>query len=336
MKRRITLNTLASLLTVAVLGLSLIPVAVQAQNKTVIKIGWTTSDGAQDPYAMGARAFKTAVERDSNGSLEVQLYPNRQLGDERQLLEGMRFGTVDGGVITNAVIAQIEPAFSVNDLPFLFSNEDQAHKAFDGAVGVELSKRLLSKGIVMLGYMEGGFRNMINNKRPVTSPGDVQGVKYRVMQNPVFIDMFTSLGGSAIPMAWGETFTAVQQGTIDGLEIPLAVIDANKYYEVTKYLSLTNHTYSMIGLTMSKRSLDKLTPEQRKAIMSAAKSSTAVQRTAAVADAKKTLSALEKNGMKINAIADVAAFRKSVAPVYDKFRQGGNGPLLEMALTAVK
>lgn len=336
MKRRITLNTLASLLTVVGLGLSLIPVAVQAQNKTVIKIGWTTSDGAQDPYAMGARAFKTAVERDSNGSLEVQLYPNRQLGDERQLLEGMRFGTVDGGVITNAVIAQIEPAFSVNDLPFLFSNEDQAHKAFDGAVGVELSKRLLSKGIVMLGYMEGGFRNMINNKRPVTSPGDVQGVKYRVMQNPVFIDMFTSLGGSAIPMAWGETFTAVQQGTIDGLEIPLAVIDANKYYEVTKYLSLTNHTYSMIGLTMSKRSLDKLTPEQRKAIMSAAKSSTAVQRTAAVADAKKTLSALEKNGMKINAIADVAAFRKSVAPVYDKFRQGGNGPLLEMALTAVK
>lgn len=336
MKRRITLNTLASLLTVAGLGLSLIPVAVQAQNKTVIKIGWTTSDGAQDPYAMGARAFKTAVERDSNGSLEVQLYPNRQLGDERQLLEGMRFGTVDGGVITNAVIAQIEPAFSVNDLPFLFSNEDQAHKAFDGAVGVELSKRLLSKGIVMLGYMEGGFRNMINNKRPVTSPGDVQGVKYRVMQNPVFIDMFTSLGGSAIPMAWGETFTAVQQGTIDGLEIPLAVIDANKYYEVTKYLSLTNHTYSMIGLTMSKRSLDKLTPEQRKTIMSAAKSSTAVQRTAAVADAKKTLSALEKNGMKINAIADVAAFRKSVAPVYDKFRQGGNGPLLEMALTAVK
>lgn len=336
MKRRITLNTLASLLTVAGLGLSLIPVAVQAQNKTVIKIGWTTSDGAQDPYAMGARAFKTAVERDSNGSLEVQLYPNRQLGDERQLLEGMRFGTVDGGVITNAVIAQIEPAFSVNDLPFLFSNEDQAHKAFDGAVGVELSKRLLSKGIVMLGYMEGGFRNMINNKRPVTSPSDVQGVKYRVMQNPVFIDMFTSLGGSAIPMAWGETFTAVQQGTIDGLEIPLAVIDANKYYEVTKYLSLTNHTYSMIGLTMSKRSLDKLTPEQRKAIMSAAKSSTAVQRTAAVADAKKTLSALEKNGMKINAIADVAAFRKSVAPVYDKFRQGGNGPLLEMALTAVK
>ena len=334
MKRRITLNILASLLTVA--GLSVSPATVLAQNKIAIKIGWTTSDGAQDPYAIGARAFKTAVERESKGTLEVQLYPNRQLGDERQMLEGMRFGTVDGGVITNAVIAQIEPAFSVNDLPFLFSKEEQAHKALDGVMGAELSSRLAAKGIVMLGYMEGGFRNMINNKRPVSSPADVQGVKYRVMQNPVFIDMFTSLGGSAVPMAWGETFTAVQQGTIDGLEIPLAVIEASKYYEVTKFLSLTNHTYSMIGLTMSKRTLDKLTPEQRTAVMSAAKSATAVQRQLAGADAKKILVTLEKNGMKVNAINDVAAFRKSVSPVYDKFRQGGNAQLMDMALAAVK
>jgi TRAP-type mannitol/chloroaromatic compound transport system substrate-binding protein len=166
------------------------------------------------------------VERETLGSVQVQLFPNRQLGDERQMLEGMRFGTVDAGIITNAVIAQIEPAFSVNDLPFLFANEAQAHKVLDGAVGAELAKRLSTKGIVALGYMEGGFRNMINNKRPVNAPGDVAGVKYRVMQNPVFIDMFNSMGGSAIPMAWGETFTAVQQGTIDGLEIPLAVIDA--------------------------------------------------------------------------------------------------------------
>ena len=334
MKRLTTLNTMAGLLTAIGLCLSL-PTA-QAQEKTVIKIGWTTSDGAQDPYAIGARAFKAAVERDSKGTLEVQLYPNRQLGDERQMLEGMRFGTVDGGMITNAVIAQIEPAFSVNDLPFLYSSEEQAYKALDGALGAELSKRLAAKGIVMLGYMEGGFRNMINNKRPVSVPADVQGVKYRVMQNPVFIDMINNMGGSAVPMAWGETFTAVQQGTIDGLEIPLAVIEANKYYEVTKFLSLTNHTYSMNGLTMSKRTLDKLKPEQRAAVMSAAKSATAEQRIAAGADAKKTLSTLEKNGMKINAVSDVAAFRKSVAPVYEKFRQAGNGQLLDMALAAVK
>ena len=146
--------------------------AVRAQQKAVVKIGWTTSDGAADPYAAGARAFKLAAERESGGSIDVQLFPNRQLGDERQMLEGMRFGTVDASVITNAVIAQIEPAFQVNDLPFLFANEGQAHKALDGALGQELTRRLAAKGIVALGYMEGGFRNMINNKRPVNTPAD--------------------------------------------------------------------------------------------------------------------------------------------------------------------
>lgn len=307
-----------------------------AQPKHVIKLGWTTSDGEQDPYAVGARAFKSAVQRETRGAVEVQLFPNRALGDERQMLEGMRFGTVDAGIITNAVIAQFDPAWSVNDLPFLYANEAQAHKVLDGKVGAELAKRLEGKGIVTLGFMEGGFRNMINNKKPVQQPADVQGVKYRVMQNPVFIDMFNSLGGSAVPMAWGETFTAVQQGTIDGLEIPLAVIDANKYYDVTKYLSLTNHTYSMIGLVISKRSFEKLPPDLRAAVQEAGRSATAIQRQVAGADAKKTLTTLEQRGMKVNSVANVDAFRKSVAPVYDKFRKSDAGPLLDRVLAEVK
>jgi len=330
MKRRLTLTVL----TAAALGV-MAPLAM-AQGKTVLKIGWTSSDGAQDPYAVGARAFKEAVERESKGSIDVQFFPNRALGDERQMLEGMRFGTLDMGIITNAVIAQIESGFQVNDLPFLYANEEQAHKVLDGPVGAELAKRLATKGIVALGYMEGGFRNMINNKRPVSTPADVQGVKYRVMQNPVFIDMFTSLGGAAVPMAWGETFTAVQQGTIDGLEIPVAVIDANKYYEVTRYLSMTNHTYSMIGLLISKRTLDKLTPEQRKAVEVAGKAATLAQRKTTAADVKGTVANLEKKGMQVNTVGDVNAFRKSVAPVYDKFRKGSDGPLLDQVLAQIK
>lgn len=333
MHRRTSIKTLATLAAAAALAL---PLGAAAQSPAVIKLGWTTSDGAQDPYAVGARAFKSAVERDSRGRIEVQLFPNRALGDERQMLEGMRFGTVDAGIITNAVIAQLEPAFSINDLPFLYATEAQAHKTLDGEIGQELGAKLATKGIVLLGFMEGGFRNMINNRRPVSTPADVRGVKYRVMQNPVFIDMFNSLGGSAVPMAWGETFTAVQQGTIDGLEIPLAVIDANKYYEVTKFLSLTNHTYSAIGLVMSKRTLDRLPADLRDVVQSAARSATAVQRQVAAADAEKTLDALRRNGMTINAVSDVAAFRTSVAPVYDKFRQSGQAALLDKALAAVK
>lgn len=310
------------------------PVTAAAQ--TVIKFGWTTSDGATDPYAIGARAFKTEVEKLTNGQVQVQLYPNRQIGDEKQLLEGMRFGTVDGGIITNAVIAQVEPAFEVNDLPFLYSSAAQAQKVLDGPVGQDLANRLAKKGVVSLGYMEGGFRQMLNNKKPVNGPDDVKGVKYRVMQNPTFIDMFNAMGGAAVPMAWGETYTAVQQGTVDGLEIPVAVIDAAKYFEVTKFLSLTNHTYSMIGLLMSKRAFDKLTPEQRKAVIEAGKIATAEQRKLVASNEQKLIDGLKAKGMTVNSIGDVAQFRNSVAPMYDKARAKVGEDVMKQVMDATK
>jgi len=331
MKRR-------SLIGIAVVALAAAVGAAPAlaQQKTVIKLGWITSDGAQDPYAIGARAFKEALEKNAAGKIEVQLYPNRQLGDEKVLVEGMRFGTVDAGIITNALVAPVESAFQLNDLPFLYSSEQQAHKVLDGPVGQAMAKKLEAKGIIVLGYMEGGFRQMINNVRPVAKPEDVKGVKYRVMQNPVYIDMFTSLGGSAIPMAWGETFTAVQQGAIDGLEIPIAVIDANKYFEVTKYLSLTNHTYSVIELLISKRTFDKLPADLQKAVRDAAATATAEQRKAAAANSKELLATLQTKGMKVNPIGDPAAFRSSVKGVYDKFRPSIGPELMDAALAAVK
>ena len=304
--------------------------------KTILKLGWTTADSATDPYTVGAKAFKKAVEENSKGSIEVQLYPNRQLGEEKQVLEAVRFGTVDMTIMTNAVIAQIEPAFQVNDLPFLYSSEEQARKALDGKLGNDLSALLAKKNMVVLGYMEGGFRQMINNKKPVGVPADVTGVKYRVMQNPMYIDMFTSLGGAAVPMAWGEVFTAVQQGTIDGLEIPVAVIDSSKMYEVTKFLSMTNHTYSMIALLISKRSMDKLTPEQKTAVLAAAKTATAEQRAAALVNEKALLDGLAKKGMIINKVADVAPFRKSVQAIYDKSRAAVGDAMINQALDAVK
>lgn len=332
--RRTSLKLLSlSAALLAVAGIAASPAFAQ---KTVIKLGWTTSDGAQDPYAVGARAFKEEVEKRAGDRIEVQLYPNRQLGDEKDMLEGMRFGTIDAGIITNAVVANVEPSFQLNDLPFLYSNEAQAQKLLDGEIGEALSKKLAAKGVYVLGFMEGGFRHMINNRKPVVNPDDVSGVKYRVMQNPVFIDMFSSLGGSAVPMAWGETFTAVQQGTIDGLEIPVAVISANKYNEVTKYLSLTNHTYSAIELLMSKRSFDKLPADLQGAVREAAKAATASQRVTAAANVQTLLTDLEKKGMQVNKIDDPAAFRTSVKPVYDKFRSSIGADLTDAALKAVQ
>ena len=305
--------------------------------KTVIKFGWTSSTGETDPYAVGAREFKKEVEARSKGRIEVQLFPNRQLGDEKPMIEGMRLGTVDAGAITNAVIAQIEPAFQLNDLPFLFENEAQAQKVLDGSVGKKLAGKLEKKGVLLLGFFEGGFRNMINNVRPVEKPEDVQGVKYRVMQNPVYIGMFSSLGGNAVPMAWGETFTAVQQGTIDGLEIPLAVIDQNKYFEVTKYLSLTNHTYSAIGLVLSKRAFDRLPADLKKAVMEGGAAAIKAQRAASGKAQQAVLASLESKGMKINRVNDVKPFRAKVQKVYADVRGTlGDATLMDEALAAVK
>ena len=308
----------------------------QAQNRTVLRIGWTSGDGAQDPYAVGARAFKAALEQRVGERMDVQLFPNRALGDERPMLDGMRLGTVDMGVITNAVIAQVEPAFQLCDMPFLFGSEEQGHRVLDGAIGQQLKARLEARGVVPLGYMEGGFRHMINNVRPITRPEDLRGIKFRVLQSPIYIEMYRALGGNAVPMAWGETFTAVQQGAIDGLEIPLGVIDQNKYYEVTKYLSLTGHIYSMIGLLIAKRSLDRLPAEVRIAVVEAGAEATRAQRAANAEATKGFRDSLARQGMQVNDVVDKTVFRRGVLPMYESFRGQIGSDLVRDALAAVQ
>jgi len=240
------------------------------------------------------------------------------------------------GVITNAPIASIEPAFQVNDMPFLYDGEAQAHEVLDGPIGQELMNKLADKKIKGFGFAEGGFRHMINNVRPVETPKDVEGIKWRVMQNPVYLGMFRALGGNAVPMAWGEAFTAVQQGTIDGLEIPLAVILNNGYYEVTKYLSLTKHTYSALGMLMSRKTWDNLSDDQKAAVKKAAGKAIERQREINAANEEQIKIKLKEHGMQINDIKDAAEFRAKVKPVYDEFKPSIGPELFDKVLKAVQ
>lgn len=313
------------------------PRLARAQQKTVLRLGTTSGDGAQDPYAVGMRAFKTGLERRIGADrVEVQLFPNRAIGDERPLVDGMRLGTVDMGVITNAVVAQIEPAFQVNDMPFLFAEEAQAHRVLDGAVGQQLRTRLEGRGILALGFMEGGFRHMINNVRPIAKPEDLRGIKFRVLQSPIYIEMYRSLGGTAVPMAWGETFTAVQQGAVDGLEVPLGVIDQNKLFEITKYLSLTGHIYSMIALLISKRSFDRMPADMKEAVREAGVEATAEQRAVNGRLQAQFRQSLAGHGMQVNEVADKAAWRRGVLPMYESFRGQIGADVIRDALAAVQ
>lgn len=334
MKQR---SILASAAKGVAIGLALLASAPAiAEDVVKLRLGWVTTDSPNDPYGIGATAFKNEVETLSEGKIEVELYPNRQLGDEKDLFEGVRFGTVDLALVVNAVVANVEPAFQINDMPFLFSDSEQAADVLDGKLGDLLAARLRTHGAVVLGYHEGGFRNMLNNVRPVVKPEDVQDVKYRVMQNPVFIDMFQSLDGNAIPMAWGETFTAMQQGTIDGLEMPVPVLFTGKYYEVADYLSLTQHTYSVTNLLMSERSLNKLSPELQEIVMQAGERSTEIQRRESARLNSEVLGKIEAEGMTINKIENVAAFRDKVAQVYETFRPRIGDEIMDTALAAVQ
>ena len=332
----LTFDSRKALVCVLTLTVFALTSAVALAGPTTLRIGWCTTLGKTDQYGNTAKEFKKAIDEVAAGQFEVKYFPNRQLGDEKEMLEGLSFGTLDMAVITNSPISRIALPFQVNDLPFIYANKAQAYNILDGPVGQELMKLLEAKNIIGLGFAEGGYRHMINNVRPVFTPEDVAGVKWRVMPNPLYIEMFRALGGNAVPMAWGETFTAVQQGTIDGLEIPVASIYNGHFAEVAKYLSLTNHTYSALGLLMSKRRYDSLTPALQKAVREAGRKAIVIARRLNTETENMLIEKLKQKGMNVNEVKDPKAFRAKVEPVYEKFRPSIGDKMLDAVLAAVK
>lgn len=297
-----------------------------------LRIGWTSADSEIDPYAVAARQFASALEELAPGRFQVRFFPNRQLGDEREMLENIGLGVQDAGVITGTAIATMESVFQLNDLPFLYKDAAQAHALLDGPVGQRMLAALAPRGIVGLGFAEGGFRHTINNVRPIRKPEDFQGIRFRVQPSNLFVDAFAALGASPTPMAWGEVFTAVQQGAVDGLEIPLTVMSANKFYEVTKYLSLTGHAYNAIALLVSKRFMDGLSAEEQGIVRRAAAQAIARQREINGRNQSSTLQGLADHGMEVNEVDDPAAFQAKMAPVYASYRNAIGAQLVEQAL----
>lgn len=303
--------------------------------ETKIKLGWTTSDSELDPYAIAARYFAEELEKAAPGEFDISFFPNHQLGNDTEMLEGLQFGTMDAGVITGTQVGQLDTAFQLNDLPFLYADSSQAHAVLDGPVGQELLKRLDSQGIQGLGFAEAGFRHTINNERAVAKPEDFKGIKLRVQPSDLFLDSFRAIGANPTPMAWSDVFTAVQQGTVDGLEIPLSVIYANKYPEVTKYLSLTSHTYNALALLMAKNVFDGLSEQNQAAVMEASAKAIDRQRKAVAANEENVLEKIRDAGMEVNDIDDVELFRSKVSGVYDEYSDTIGSELLEQALSQV-
>lgn len=304
------------------------------QQKEVITL--KLAHGAQlvSPVQTTAEHFAKLVSERSNGRLKIEIFGNMQLGQERDTIEGMQLGTVDMVITSVSPVAGFVPDVSIVDLPYLFVSEAHADKVLDGEIGQTLLKKLEPKGIIGLAWMENGFRHITANKK-ITSPADLKGLKIRVMQNKVHIATFKELGAAPVPMAWGEVYTSLQQKVIDGQENPLHIIYANALWEVQKYVILTGHFYTPYLFAMSKKTMDKLTPDLQKIIHEAAKETAIFERNLVRKQASEHQAALKAKGMEIVEV-DKTPFIEATRPVYKQFENEFGKDTIEKIVAAGK
>ncbi|PRX04004.1 UNVERIFIED_ORG: tripartite ATP-independent transporter DctP family solute receptor [Martelella mediterranea] len=273
----------------------------------------------QDGFHAAATKFQELVSERSDGAISVEIFPNATLGDERTLLEGMQIGTVDMGVITNGPVSNFVEDIAVFELPFLFPSRDAAYEVLDGEIGQELLDRLSEVNLKGLAYAERGFRNLTNSEHAVNTPEDMDGLKIRVMENPVYIDTFRALGADAVPMAWTEALTAMQQGTIDGQENPVNVVYSFKLNETQTNMTMTRHSYAPALFVMGMPIWNGLSEEAQEIILQSARDAAQYERDLNAAQEDEQLQALRDSGMEIIDDADLSAFSAAVEPVYEKY-----------------
>ena len=275
------------------------------------------------PQFKGLEKFKEELNARVS-TIDVQLYANSQLGDDRTMMEGLQLGTLEGTCPSSAPVGNFNEDFKVFDFPYLFPNEDSADAVLDGPIGQELLDSLSSVGIKGLVYWENGFRNLTNRDVEVKTVADLKGLKIRTMENPIHLAAFEAFGANPTPMAFGELFTALQQKTVDGQENPIATIYYNKFYEVQGYTTLTKHLYSPFVFMISQKFWDESNAEEQAAIMEAAIIARDHERILN-REANETLSKeLEANGMKVIELTPEAQqeFMDVAHSVYAKFATG--------------
>jgi len=279
-----------------------------------------TMTAASHTYNQGAAKLAELVKARTNGRLEIVVYPDGQLGKgERELLEAVQQGTIDIYVGSTGPISGFSPSMAILDIPFLFENHAHVDRVLDGPVGKQLMEDLDKTGLKALAFWENGFRNLTNSKRPVRTPEEAKGLKIRTMENKIHLTAWKAIGVNAVPMAWGEVYGALQQGTIDGQENPVAVIYSSQLNEVQKYLSLTQHVYSPAIVIVSAKRWQGLSPEDREVLAKTALEVASFQRRLGRENEEKQVTELERKGMKVVRKIDKELWRKAMAPAVKEF-----------------
>ncbi len=300
-----------------------------------IKLGVVTKPGSAQNIA--AEKFKELIENRSDQNITVKIFHSASLGNETEILQQIQMNTIQMGVITLGPFDTFDPIVRVINYPFLFKNNAQADRILDGEIGKQILKSLETSGFKGLCFSENGFRNLTNNKRPVKTPGDVKGLKIRVMASALHKAIWNSLGANPTPMPW-PIYTELEQGVIDGQENPLWVMEVYKFYEIQKYLTMTRHVYSPHIDVASLNWWKTLKTDTRDMIQKAMYEAAVYQRKDNRSKNAARLNLLAEKGMVIEKNPDIDAFRKKVAGLKDMelFKDPAVRKMLQNILEATK
>jgi len=300
------------------LAVTTTPSAAQEIQERVIRFGHLNNP--DHPVSMGVKKFAELVAAKSGGKLKVKEFPSNQLGTEQQQTSALQGGVQEMQAPATTSLVGIVKDYGVIDFPFTVANHAQAFALLDGPLGTTLLEKLPEKGLVGLAYWDLGFRNVTNSKRPIAKPEDLEGLKLRVIPNPVFLDTFKAFKANPVPMSFSELYTALETRTVDGQENPYAVILSNKFYEVQKFLSGTNHVYGTNIILISRKFWDRLSPAEQKILQDAALEARDYQRQVSRAAAEKAVGELQAKGMQFNAVApaEQQRMREIAKPVTEK------------------
>ena len=310
--KRLMIKSVLALAAVAAMGMA------SAQERT-LKMGLNGPEG--HPAVAGMKKFAETVAAKSGGKIKVNLFLNGSLGSDQAVVSALKGGTIELAVMNSGILASEAKELAIFDFPFLFANEKESDAIVDGPVGKKMHALLEPKGLIGLSYWELGYRQITNSKRAVNKVEDLEGLKLRVIPNPINIDWVKALNANPTPMPFPEVYGGLEQKAIDGQENPISVIAANKFWEVQKHIVLSNHQYNPQSVIMSKKVWDSLTPAERKLIDDAADEAAKTQRTESRAAVAANLELLKKNGMTVTQLppAEVAKLREKMKPVIAKY-----------------
>jgi TRAP-type transport system periplasmic protein len=287
-------------------------------DKIILKVTHNGKD--KHPFQTGFLKFKEVLEAETNGVVEVQIFPNEQLGNEEETSQMVKMGLISGAAVGTGGLGNVIPEVDLFNLPFIFNDLDHFYRVVDGPVGKRVAASIEEEmDCIVLGYWFSGIRNAWNSSRPIMTPDDFTGLKIRCMPgSPILVETFNALGAQATPMSYGQLYSALQMGVVDGAETDHVDLLLDRLYEVTKYVSYTNHTFLGVALIFSKKQYNKLPPEYREIVIRAGKAAIQAERDEMESMTRDALVELEKLGLEFHEV-DKDPFREKVQSVYNKY-----------------